>query len=161
MHKENGFSLIELVMVIVLLGILASYALVRAPNQQGLVLSAQSDLFIQHLRHTQALAMQWGRALRVSVNATGYSVSCVVATPSQAPCDQATVIDPATGIAFDISLEAGLSLSVAGSTLDFDSLGRPLVAGAVTTADSQWQLSGGGVTRTITVSGISGRISGS
>lgn len=157
MFKQNGFSLIELIMTLILVGVLATYVVVKSPNKASVVQGAQAELFTHHIRHAQALAMQWGQALRFSVSANAYSVRCVTVT-LQSPCNTTPVVDPATGTNFAITLESGLSLSASGSTLDFDSLGRPLVSGSVTQNDTVWQLSGGGVTTNITVRGVTGMV---
>ena len=115
-------------MVIVLASILGAYAVVKWPSDSELKLPAQADLFVNHLRHTQALALHWGQQLRFTVNAGGYSVACVTASASP-PCNNNPVIDPVTNQPFTIALESGISLS--GSNVDFDSLGRPVSGGTI------------------------------
>jgi MSHA pilin protein MshC len=153
MNKDcSGFTLVELVTVIVLVGILSTYAVVRFPSQNELILPAQAQMFVSHIRHVQALAMQWGQPLRMTVTSGGYTVACV--TAGAAPCDVSPVIDPATGQAFNVVLETGITLSASSS--DFDSMGRPVSGGALVGATSSYTMTSNGSTNTIQISPITG-----
>ena len=131
MNKDSrGFTLVELVIVIVLASILAAYAVVKWPSDSELKLPAQASLLASHIRHTQALAMHWGQPLRLTISSGAYSVSCVTASASP-PCDSTPVIDPVTNQSFSVALETGISL--AGANTDFDTLGRPVSGGSLLT----------------------------
>jgi prepilin-type N-terminal cleavage/methylation domain-containing protein len=57
MHKnENGFTILEIIAVLVIVGILAAVAVSRAVNV-GPELSAGADTLRMHLRYAQTLAM--------------------------------------------------------------------------------------------------------
>lgn len=157
MHKDSsGFTLIELVTVIVLAAILSVYAVTKWPGDRALKLPAQAELFAAHLQHIQALAMDWGQSLRLTVNSNGYSVSCVSASATP-PCDNSPVVDPSTNQAFSISLESGLTLSGTATT-DFDPLGRPVTAGALITASPArtFTFNADGASQTVTLSPLTG-----
>lgn len=86
MDKDcSGFTLIELIVVLTLVGVLSAYAVVRWPPSNALILPAQADQFVTDIRHTQMLAMRWGRALRLSASSKVIQVSpisgFVVVTP--------------------------------------------------------------------------------
>jgi prepilin-type N-terminal cleavage/methylation domain-containing protein len=157
MHKKtSGFTLIELVTVIVLVAIFSVYAVAKWPSDSALKLPAQAELFAAHIQHIQALAMDWSQPLRLTTNSNGYSVSCVTASTG-APCNSSPVIDPATNETFSVSLEPGISLS-GSATTDFDTLGRPVSAGAlITTSPARsFILSANGINQTVTVAPLTG-----
>jgi len=161
MKPCNGFSLIELVTVITLVGILSAYAVARWPSDSELKLPSQANLFQAHLKHTQYLASIWGVPLRLTIAANSYSVSCVT-SPGPAPCDVSPVIDPATNEAFNVVLQSGVSLSLASTpaVTDFDSLGRPVSSGSIisTTPARTFSLVAGSSTRNIVLSSITGYV---
>jgi prepilin-type N-terminal cleavage/methylation domain-containing protein len=148
---QRGFTVVELIMVLVIVGVLSSYAIVRAETGYY-TLSSQASQFARDVRHAQALSHTWGRSLRVTI-ATGangtYSVSCV--TSGTYPCNSSPVIDPATGAAFSGALQQNAVLG-GPSTLDFDSAGKPSAAGAYT-------VTYGTATKTVSVLAITGNVS--
>lgn len=155
MHKEcSGFTLIELVIVIILASVLSAYAVVKWPSDAQIKLPAQAGLMVTHLHHIQSLALHWGQPLRLSINSGGYSVSCVIA--GAAPCDSSPVIDPVTQAPFTVSLESGISL--AGAAMDFDALGRPVSGGSLISSSParSFILSADGVTQTVAVQPLTG-----
>lgn len=114
----------------------------------------QAERLRNDIRHMQMLALTWGQPLRLATAAGSYSVACVSA--GAAPCDASPVIDPATGRAFLVPLEAGLTLSGPGFALDFDALGRPKNGAALIVANATLSVSGGGTVRSVLVQPISG-----
>jgi len=157
MRKDiSGFTLIELVMVIVLLAIISVYAVTKLPGDNTIKLSAQAEMFATHIQHIQALAMDWGQPLRLTVNTSGYSVNCVMVSTTP-PCNNSPVIDPTTNEVFSITLESGVSLSGSAVT-DFDTLGRPVAAGSLITSSPArtFTLSANGVNQVVTLSPLTG-----
>lgn len=146
-RRHRGFTLIELVIVLVMLGTLAAYAIPRWAADDTTV-AAQAARLARDLRHAQTIAMNQGRTLSFDIQApSGYRVT-----------DSVTAItDPATMQNFQITLDN--SVSVAGSDTDFDSLGRPTSSGTLLTAPRVFTLSGTSRTATITVSAVTGFVS--
>lgn len=159
--RTSGFSLIELVMIIVVVSILGVVVLVRYHDPAETAVSIEADRLGRDIRHVQMLAMTWGQTLRLTAAGATYSVSCV--TPSATPpCDVSPVNDPAvtdaTGNpAFTRTLQSGIT--VAGATLDIDALGRPESGGALFNGDTTYTLTGGSETSTVTAARLTGFVS--
>ncbi len=162
MRQQRGFSLVELVMVMTIVGIVAVYAVTRAGNSASVAGSAQAQHFARDLRHAQMLAATWSRALIVTVTTTGYSVAC--ATAGAAPCNASPVIDPARGTPFSVDVrypngpKYPTNASLTAGTVRFDSLGRPSTGTVPATTDTSFTLSSGGTNWTVTVRAVSGLV---
>lgn len=162
MRQQRGFSLAELVMVMTIVGIVATYAVTRAGNSASVAGSAQAQHFARDLRHAQMLAATWSRALIVTVTATGYSVAC--ATAGAAPCNASPVIDPARGAPFSVDVRYPngtaypTNASLTAGSVRFDSHGRPSTGAAPATTDTSFTLSSGGTNWTVTVRAVSGLV---
>ena len=145
--QQSGFTLIELVTVLILLGILASSLYLRGSHSSA-TLNAQADQLARTLRHAQSLSLAQGRSLTLDVQgATNYVVSDGVAT----------ITDP-QGVVQTYTLVNGVTL--AGSDLDFDSLGRPIDAtDNLITAARTWTLSVNGSTASVRVEPLTGFVS--
>jgi MSHA pilin protein MshC len=116
---EKGFSLTELVVVIVIIGILAVVILPRI----NLTLFEQSGFFQQALaaiRHGQKLAISSGCDVDVAINST----SCTL-TWSGAPagCPATSIDNTATGAAN--FCQGGKAEGSPSANITFDNIGRP------------------------------------
>src|SRR5437762_1871199 len=92
--RKRGFTIVELIIVILLLGILSAYVGAKQYSVGDETLRSQAEKMRRDLRHAQRLAMAWGKTLTVGVTTGangGYSVSCTAV--GSAPCDQT---DPVT-----------------------------------------------------------------
>lgn len=154
--SARGFTLVELLVTLVLAGILAATALARWGSIGANTVSYQADEFARNLRHTQMLALTWGQTLRLNVvSAVQYNVRCVDVT-APTPCNGANAItDPATGAPFVVDLD---NVTLAGASVDFDSLGRPLAGGVLIGANParSYSLTGGAHTSSVTLRPLTG-----
>ena len=146
--KEAGFTLIEMIVVIVIVGVLSAYAIMKSYSTAQFTLLSQAQTMASDIRHVQSLATTWGRSLRITADTANgiYSVSCVTAGTS--PCNFAPVLNPSTGAAFSVALQQGAVLS-GPATLDINSLGQPSAAGV-------YGLSASGATKNVSVSALTG-----
>ncbi len=130
--SSSGFTTVELVVVLVLLGILSAYVAPKFSGRGGYSeLTAQQDL-IQSIRFAQQLAM----------SRTDRSISAVISANSiDIQSDSATIGSP-----YPKSVPSDVSLSP--TTLVFTNLGA--------TSDATISVSGSGQTLTVTVTGATG-----
>ena len=135
----------------VVIGILSAAAAIWLTARTAHSATVQADQFRRNLSHIQLLAISTGARLRLTVASDSYTVtSCP--TPSCSPTNPVT--DPASGQNFSVSLTDGVTLS--GTTLDFDSLGRPQLNGNWITSNTTYTLSGSGTCVDISVRPLTG-----
>ena len=145
--SNAGFSLIELISVIVILATITTLAAPRFLHNEATV-PAQADQLGRTIRHAQALAMSLGRPHTVDIqSASSYSITDG-ATPTP------SVIRDPSGQLQSFTLSNGVTL--AGSDLEFDSLGRPINGSNLITTSQIWTLSGGSHMATVSVQAVTG-----
>ncbi|MBE7939291.1 MULTISPECIES: prepilin-type N-terminal cleavage/methylation domain-containing protein [Ramlibacter] len=153
---QAGFTLVELVIVLVLVGILSAYIIALNTNSSALTARSQADKLASDIRHAQSLAMTWSQPLQFNISATGYSIRCT-STTAGSPCNNTpstggTVTDPATNAAFQNTLGSGVSFAARPTAFTINTTGIPTVTG------NSFQLSGGGTSFTVTVATGTGNI---
>ena len=151
-HRAQGFTLIELVTVLLLIAILS----VAASNQwpgSGINLAAQADQLVNDIRYTQSLAMNNGQRYRINLAADRYWISDAGGT--------VTVPLPVNNAA-EVMLNSGIALSTAYSFLVFDGNGAPYITattpGTALATDAVITLSADGESRTLHISPQTGRV---
>jgi MSHA pilin protein MshC len=155
--NHKGFTLTELVMVIVLIGIIAAFV---AP-QLGNVSATKAGVFASKLqadvRYAQNLAMTRNQRTRVTFRMVpnGYDVT-LGGNP---------VADPARGGNLSVTLNTGDYVGVnlsfigfTGSYVEFDSLGVPYDGGGTLAAAKSVTVTGGGSSYNVTVQPQTGAV---
>lgn len=158
MMNRKGFTLIELVMVLVLLGIFAAVVAPRLGNISSTKAAAFADKLRADIRYTQDLAMTQNRRYRVYFNNTNPPVSPAPAIPAngygvvydtsvaQDWSSPAYANDPAGGGILRVDLNSSnyggiLSLASAPTnSIEFNSLGVPTSAATVTITPGGYQI---------------------
>lgn len=167
-RKMQGFTLVELIIVVLVVAVLGAMGVARYYQPTQITVGFEADHLARDIRHMQMLAITWGQTLRFSILAGNnrYRVTCASGS-AVAPCTGAlAVVDPATGAPFETPA-TGLqsSVTVAGASFDFDALGRPgtWTAGAPPTFTlatavpaANFTLTGGSETSTVSVARLTG-----
>lgn len=151
---ESGFTLVELVVILVLVAILAFSAIPRFQDSNAVDASAMAQQLANDIRYTQSLAMTTGQGDRINLAAASYQITTSSAGP---------VVHPATGSSAAISLGSvslsGYNPPLINNYIVFDAKGIPYVdtAGTALAANATITLTSGGRTRTVVVSPQTGR----
>ncbi|HEY0855722.1 MAG TPA: GspH/FimT family pseudopilin [Albitalea sp.] len=132
MPIHRGFTLPELVIVLVLTGILAVVAIPRMSDPGGFAARGARDYVASGLRYAQKSAVAMRRNVCVNVGASALAVTYATAGGSGQPCAPGnTLPNPATGQPFaSTNYEQGASVSTPTS-ITFDALGRPSSAASI------------------------------
>jgi MSHA pilin protein MshC len=126
----QGFTLVELVVVLVLMGVLGAYIAPRF-SIAGLQQAGYTQQALAALRYAQKAAVAGNCAVSFTLNSTS---QCTV---TKTGCGGAAVLNPGSGQAN--WCHQGVATAVAGGPVSFDSIGR-------VTADVTLTLSGQTVT---------------
>ncbi len=65
---QSGFTLVELIIVIVLLGIMSAYAIMKSASVAEATLPSQAEKMASDIRQAQTLAYTTGQRMRLTVN---------------------------------------------------------------------------------------------
>ncbi|HMO04896.1 MAG TPA: type II secretion system protein [Kiritimatiellia bacterium] len=141
-HARRGFTLVEIFLVLVVLGILASYVVI-GNARTGAALVAEADILRAHLRFVQSLATSNNTGTwTVTFTATGYAVRF---DGNPAPVNLPDQNAP------NRSFEGGVTLSAGLGTVTFDAFGAPAATYTLVLSDGER-------TETITITGATGLI---
>lgn len=152
MRREYGFTLVELVAVIVITGIVASIAAPRFIGADAFDARGSYGTLTAALRYAQKTAIAQRRNVYAAINTStrtvclGYTSNC-----------SSSVIDPVTQTAYSKTLSNNVTISASTTPIGFDGLGRP-VPNAAATFTIQNSVVPSESTRTITVEAETGYV---
>jgi len=151
--SESGFTLVELVGVLVLVGLLAVTAISRWDNST-ISLSAQAEQIAGDIRYTQMISMTQGQRFRINFSSNRYWISNID--------DSTQITHPATNSS-DVFLNTGITLSSSNNYLVFNGNGVPYstasLPGTTLNSNATITLTAGSETRSVEVRPETGRVS--
>ncbi|MBS3934974.1 MAG: GspH/FimT family pseudopilin [Sulfuritalea sp.] len=122
---QRGFTLVELVTILILVGILAAVALPRMDLLRGWDEIGYRDRVKATLQYARKAAVAQRRAVRVTIANSGFTVEVQRQTPEgEGAAAWAPLILPG-GDAHSFAAPGGVTLTPADDVLTFDALGRP------------------------------------
>ncbi len=142
--RQRGFTLIELIMVIVLIAILSASALPRFFNRSGFEQRAFFDDTLNAVRFAKKQAVASGCRIQVVFSATSYSLLHEDSCDSNTFNNALAVLEPNDTIAYTGS-QSGIAISATHTSTTFNALGQ---------ADASNQISIG--SRTINIAAETG-----
>jgi MSHA pilin protein MshC len=161
--KANGFTLIELVLVILLIGIISAVAFIKWPAL-SLNLKAQTEQLANDLRYTQALSMTQNQRYCLKISSNTYQIIASSTSGIVKLAAGNTTTTLSSGISFGTLVPAGTVLYI------FDGKGVPYTSTSTTcttanvnaatalTSTGSIPLNGGGQTQTVNITPETGRI---
>jgi prepilin-type N-terminal cleavage/methylation domain-containing protein len=124
--RPSGFSLLELVLVLAIVGILAVFVMPRLTTTQSITVAAVTSRLVANIRYTQSLAMSRGQRYRINFAGNAYQITDM---------GGAAIVQPLTASTAAISVSpanlSGYNPPLAASYVAFDGKGVPYV-GATT-----------------------------
>lgn len=144
-HIQCGFTLVELIMVMVLIGIISAVTLPRFFDRRAYDARGFLDQSLSMIRYAQKLAIAQRRDVYVNVNSGG-GIICLSYVADLACTNAASAVkSPADQTSFRLNAPTGSSINSSVS-FAFTALGRPKPNNAVTIRQT-----GDGVVRSIVV----------
>lgn len=153
MEKKSGFTLIELIIVIVIMAVVSAYVVARWPGT-NINLNAQAQQLASAVRYTQSLALSQGQRYRLNLTSSSYSITTTGGT---------AVADLVTG-SNSTSISSGITVAwtnLPNALLAFDGNGSPYTDSTATTllaTNATITLTQNSVTRTLTITPQTGRV---
>lgn len=129
--KTHGFTLVELIVAILLVGILSIFAAPRFFNDDDFKARGIADEIITSIRHAQRLAMTRGERYKIDISPSSYRIRRSV--------DDTAVRHPNGDNTYLIDETDGLPANIIKSTksIEFSPLGQPVDStGALIASDT-------------------------
>jgi len=112
MKNDHGFTLLEIIMVIVIIGILAFVAIQKYSATRSISLATAADMIKSDIRSVQALAMAQHTSKTLTFNSSTEYIFPTIGEGNK-------IRD------FDNVFDGGISLSAYPASISFNSLGEP------------------------------------
>jgi MSHA pilin protein MshC len=152
--RLRGFTLVELVMVIVLLGVLAVYAAPRLLNTSDFTARGFHDQSMAYLRYAQKTAIAQRRTVCVTLSSNAISLR-IAMTEATNTCSS-DLAGPAGEAG--LNARAGVTFSGALTNFNFDGLGQPMSASSGVAMTAAQVLQVVNVSQSITIEAATGYV---
>lgn len=136
---QRGFTLIELIMVIVLVGVLAVFAAPRIFNSNDFNARGFHDETLAFLRYAQKTAIAQRRTVCVVFSGTT-SASLRIASAAATPTCNTDLRGPKGDSPGTITVKAGVAYNGAQASFNFNGLGQPVNASGALLATQTIQI---------------------
>lgn len=144
MRQQNGFTMVELIVTMIIIGIMAIAVLPRMDLLKGFDEIGFRDKVKATLEYARKSAVAGRRNVRVSVAASGLTVERQTQTPEGVGAAGWAALNlPATNTNTVVP-PSGVTLNPTSGTIIFDPLGRP-----ITLSPASFTVSGGAGTLTV------------
>lgn len=144
-QPQRGFTLVELIMVIIILGVLAAVAAPRLLNTSDFNARGFHDETLSLLRYAQKSAIAQRRTVCVAFTDTSMSLTMAPAAPTAAiatptcSASPATLVGPVGGNAV-VTARSGVAFGTVPTDFNFDGLGQPITSAGVLMATQTIQV---------------------
>ena len=153
--RSRGFTLIELIMVMVMVGILAVYAVPRLFDRSVFDARGMHGMTMSYLRYAQKSAIAQRRQVCVAYTASSVTLT-VAAASGTGICPAASSLSGPDGKP-RLDAPAGVIFTPTPTAMGFDALGQPLDDTGTTLAAARTVVVAGAA-RTITVEAATGYV---
>lgn len=158
-HRKGvpGFTLIELIMVIVMLGVLAVVAAPKIFNSNDFNARGFHDETLALLRYAQKAAIAQRRTVCVSFPSDSSASLTMASAPATFDCAASVALRGPTSDAASITAKSGVTYSAPQpSAFNFDGLGQPITSAGVAKATQTIQVNN--AAKSITVETVTGYV---
>lgn len=152
-RRAGGFTLVELVMVLVLLGVLAVYAVPRVLNAGDFYARGFHDQAMAYLRYAQKTAIAQRRTVCVTLGSSSLGLQ-ISSTAGSNTCNAALA---GPGGEASLNGRTGVAFSSSTTSFNFDALGQPVNRSTGMAAPSQ-TLQVANVSKSITIEAATGYV---
>ena len=152
--KSRGFTLIELIMVLVLLGVLAVFAAPKIFSSSDFYARGFHDQTLAMLRYAQKTAIAQRRTVCVTFTANSFTLS-IASAPQTFDCSTPATLTSPTSAGVTVTGRSGIGYTTTPNSFNFDGLGQPISSLGTSVGQS---FSVPGVSKTITVESATGYV---
>lgn len=145
---QRGFTLIEVIAVLVIIAVLAAVVISRMTSPSSFGLVSETDILKGHLRYAQYRAMSHTERWGISFSTGSYSLVSPTATTSKLPNEDSSTH----------TLTSGITITGAGSAVHFNEWGNPVTDTGVLLPDTTISLTDGSTTQMVTITQNTGFI---
>lgn len=155
---QRGFTLVELIMVLVILGVLSVYALPRMFDTKAVYARGFHDETLGYLRFAQKTAIAQRRTVCVTFTTTTVTLAIASAAATFNCSSPGPLTGPkgTSGATVSLTAQRDAAFATSPTNFNFDGLGQPITDTGVTVATQTFAVTESG--RTITVETATGYI---